>query len=58
MGLTAETTHTHSSLPYTNLITRLCYEVNVRTRVNDTYLVIEVPLSVASLAKSAGALGA
>ena len=30
----------------------------MQTRVNDTYLVIEVPLSAASVAKSAGALGA
>ena len=57
MDFTIETTHTRSSLPYNALVTRLCYKANVRTRVNDTYLVGEVPLSATSLAKSAGALG-
>ena len=58
MGLTAETTHSRSSLLYTALVTHLCYEANVRTRISDTYLVTEVPLGATSLAKSTGALGA
>ena len=58
MASTAATTHTRSSLPYSALVTRLCYEENVQSRANDTYLVIEVPLGAAFLAKLASALGA